>query len=290
MPTTVERPVVRSQIEPRLVERRRGVLEARRRKRRWRLIGAACGAAALACVLASLWSPVTDVDRIEVTGTQRLDHDSVRAAAGVAVGDQLIALDLGAVRDRLRDEPLIAGATVVREWPGSVHIDVVEEVPVLRVRTSEDIRVVSRSGRVLPADMDDGRVLPELEIPEVRLVEGASLPDSIRSTISVFTQMPQPLRDILGHGRVDDVGDLSFRLADDATVHFGPVEDVPAKLAAAQAFLSQVVQQCLDVVDVRQPDLVTASRRSGCAVPAPTEADTRSGPTPATTQQSESGR
>ena len=66
---------------------------------------------------------------------------------------------------------------------------------------------------------------------------------------------------------------MSFTLADDATIEFGPVEDVPAKLVAIQAFLDQVTLECLDVLDVREPGRVTASRVAGCAVPAPTDVD-----------------
>lgn len=277
MPATKDRKpsakqtVVRSQVEPRLVERRRRVVEERRRRTRRRVIAAVCAVAVVAAVVATLRSPLTDVDRIRVTGAERLSDETLRSASGIGIGDQMVAVDLAVARDGLRDLPMVAGARVVREWPSTVHVDVVEEVPVVLVRSGEVERVVSRSGRVLPDGLDEMGDLPLLEVGGVELIEGETVPEGTRAAVAVFTRIPDELRTSLGSASLDGSGDLTFHLPQDASLLFGPVEDVPAKLAATHAFLTRVIQDCLDVVDVRQPDLVTASRRSGCATPAPTE-------------------
>ncbi len=271
------RPVVRSQVEPRLVERRRRVVEERRRRRKRQVVAAVCLVAVVAAAAGTLASPLTDVDRVRVTGTERLSNETVVGSAGIETGDQMVSLDLAAARERLRDLPLVAGARVVREWPSTVHVDVVEEVPVVRMRSGDVERVVSRSGRVLPDGLDGVDGLPVLEVSGVDLVEGESLGENLHAAVGVFTRIPDALRPTLASASVDDAGNLTFHLEDDASVRFGPVEDVPAKLAATHAFLTQVVQECLDVVDVRQPDLVTASRRSDCVAPAPTEVAATSG-------------
>lgn len=263
--------VVRSQVEPRLVERRRRVLEERRRRTRRRVIAAVCVAALIAAVVATLGSPLTDVDHVRVTGLERLSEETVLSASGLEIGDQMLTADLAVARDGLRDLPMVSGARVVREWPSTIHIDVVEEVPLVLVRSGEVERVVSRSGRVLPDGLGDLGDLPLLEVGGVELIEGEPLAEGPRAAVGVFSRIPDVLRTTLGSASVDGSGGLTFHLADDASVLFGPVEDVPAKIAATHAFLTRVIQDCLDVVDVRQPDLVTASRRSGCATPAPTE-------------------
>ena len=285
MPTTKDRKVVpkpqvvRSQVEPRLVERRRRVLEERRRRTRRRVMAGVCVLALIGVVVGSLASPLTDVDRIRVTGMERATDEALRSASGIRIGDQMVTADLALARDELRALPMVAGARVVREWPSTVHIDVVEEVPVVLVRSGEVERVVSRSGRVLPDGLGDLGDLPLLEVSGVELIEGESLAEGMRAAVGVFTRIPDELRTTLGSASVDESGNLIFHLDDDADVLFGPVEDVPAKLAATHAFLTRVIQDCLDVVDVRQPDLVTASRRSGCATPAPTEVVKSSGST-----------
>lgn len=271
MTATETRPVVRSQVEPRLVERRRDVREAQRRRRRRRWIALGVVVALVAAVVGLAWSPVADVDIITVTGTERLAPDELRAASGIATGDHLVLVDLAAARDRLREMPLVAAASVQRQWPDAVRISVVEEVPLLRVRSGRQLRIVATTGRYLPDDLDGTEGLPVLEVPSGSLDDGDELPDALRPALVVFARVPPSLQERLSAARVDEDGALSFTLADDATIEFGPVEDVPAKLVAIQAFLDQVTLECLDVLDVREPGRVTASRVAGCAVPAPTD-------------------
>jgi cell division protein FtsQ len=275
--TQQRRPVVRSQVDPRIVERRRTVLEARRRRRRNRWIAVSVLLGAVAAALAVLWSPLTDVDRVVVEGATTIDPDAVRAAAGIAPGDQLVVVDLALARDGVRDLPTVAAASVVREWPDTIRVVVVEEVPLVRLRSGETVRVVSTSGRVLPPelpdtdDLPDDEGLPILDVADAGLEPGAQVPDQIVAALVVLARMSPSLGAELSSSALAPDGTLSFTLADGGTVRFGPVEDVPAKLLAIEAFLDQVTRECLDVLDVGRPDRPTASRVAGCVVPPPTE-------------------
>lgn len=271
MTATDSRPVVRSQVEPRIVERRRTVLEAQRRRRRLRWIALAAVVAVVAAAVGILWSPLVDVDRVSVRGADQIDDAELARVSGIRTGDHLAVVDLVAARERLRREPLVAAAQVERIWPDTVRITVVEEFPAVRIRAGEDDAVVSTTGRVLPDGVPGTEGLPVLEVPT--MPEGAELSEELGRTLVVFARVPSSLRPVLSTGRLDESGELTFALDDDATVLFGRVEDVPAKLLAVQAFVEQVQMQCLDVLDVRQPGRPTASRIAGCAVPAPTEVD-----------------
>ena len=201
------------------------------------------------------------------------------------------SVDLAAVRTRLRAQPMVAAATVTREWPATVRIELVEETPLLRLRSNNVERIVSRSGTVLPDDLlpdellpgdpgagdpVDAATLPVLDVTDALpagtdWATATEVPDELADVLVVHARMPDAMRGPLSDGRLDRDGDLSFLLDDDATIRFGPVEDVPAKLVAVRAFLEQVTLECLDVLDVRQPDRPTASRQADCLVPAPTE-------------------
>jgi cell division protein FtsQ len=268
---TETRPVVRSQVEPRIVERRRNVLEARRRSRRNRWIALAVVVALVAGAIALVWSPVLDVDRVVVDGTGTVEVEQVLDAADVDPGSPLALVDLAAVRSQVRALPGVAAASVTREWPDTVRIVVLEEVPLVRVRSGGTEAVVASTGAVL-GEADGSGSLPLLELPAGSLGDADQLPDELAPALVVYARMPEALRATLASGRVDDAGSMWFDLADGATVRFGPVQDVPAKLAALQAFLEQVHLECLDVLDV-STSRVTASRVPGCAVPAPTAVD-----------------
>lgn len=271
MTATGTRPVVRSQVEPRIVERRRTVLEAHRRRRRRRWVALAVVVVALLGAIGVALSPLMQVDRVQVVGAERLDPTELATATGIVSGDRMVTVDLAEARRQLRDLPMVAAATVTREWPRTVRVAVVEEEPLVVVRSGELRLPVSRTGRVLPAGLDGVDALPELQVPEVDLDEGAPLPEELQSALLVYERMPEGLRSELSVGRLDPDGQLEFALADDASVHFGAVRDIPAKLAAAEAALAQVERTCLAVLDVREPSRPTASRIEGCAVPAPTD-------------------
>ena len=292
--TTTERPrVVRSQVEPRLVDRRRRVREAQRRRRRNRLVAIGAAVAVVAAAVGAAWSPLTDVDTIDVVGTDALTADQIRTASGIDKGDQMVAVDLSAVRTRLRAEPMVAAASVTREWPATVRIELAEETPLLRVRAGEVEHIVSRTGSVLPDDLDVAGALPRLDVTEALPADidweaAGEVPEALTGVLVVHARMPDALRVPLSDGRLDRDGDLSFRLDEQATVRFGPVEDVPAKLVAVRAFLEQVTLECLDVLDVRQPGRPTASRRADCVVPPPTEVSgTASGATAASPDETD---
>ncbi len=273
--------MVRSQVEPRIVERRRTVREAARARRRRRWIAVAVLVALVAATIAALWSPLTDVDEIVVTGTDRLSSDELVAVTGIETGDQLVALDLSEARERLRALPWVSSATVTRRWPSGIEIVVLEERPAVVVADGSGAVVVSSTGRVLAHEADDGdgvttmnaALLPRLELEGAAAPRalGTDVPDDILRAATVFARMPESVLAEIPVGRLDRDGTMAFEL-DEGTVVFGPVEDVPAKLATIDSVLSQVVRDCMARLDVREPRRPTVSRVDGCDLPAPLDA------------------
>ena len=265
------RPEVRSAVEPRIVERRRGVETASHRRRTRRRVALAAAVAVFAGAAALAFSPVADLDRVVVTGTSQLDDDGVARIAGLEPGRALLAIDLATARDRLLADPGVAAATVEREWPGTVRVSIVEERPVAAVAVGDGARVVAISGRVLGAGVAaDGLPLVELagvEVPE----EGDRLDERARRVVALLADLRPELAGQLVGVRLDDSGDLQLDVDGGASVRFGPLEDVPAKLLAIETVFDRVVQECLAVLDVREPTRPAVSRADGCAAPEPTE-------------------
>lgn len=66
---------------------------------------------------------------VTVSGHHRLERDAVLARAGLAPGENILAVNLAAVRKRLRSHPWIAEASVRREIPRAIHIRIEEHRP-----------------------------------------------------------------------------------------------------------------------------------------------------------------
>ena len=112
--------------------------------------------AAIAIVVALAHLPWDDlrrkvaiIDAVEVQGTQYLDAARVREVAGLAVGGDLIAASPARARQSLLLHPRIADATVIRRWPRSLVVRIVEREPVMLVARGVPWEL-DRAGVLLP--------------------------------------------------------------------------------------------------------------------------------------------
>jgi cell division protein FtsQ len=122
---------------PFLRPRRRARLRPRRRGLAGRLVlGLQVGAVGI-LALAGAWtawqkvfaSERLRVGRLEVTGSHFLSEGEVRELIGPAVGENILALDIEALKARLRASPWVADATVTRALPDTLRVEIHERVP-----------------------------------------------------------------------------------------------------------------------------------------------------------------
>ncbi len=128
-PTPEESPFLRRHVRTRMRPRRRG----------WsaRLLVVLQISAILILVGVAAWtgyqrvlaSERLRVERVEVRGSHFLSEGEVRELLGPAVGENILSLDLAALKARLRASPWVADATVTRTLPNTVRVEVLERVP-----------------------------------------------------------------------------------------------------------------------------------------------------------------
>src|SRR5712672_381380 len=66
------------------------------------------------------------ITTVAINGRKQLTQDEVLAIGGVNGRSSLLFLDAAAVREKLKANPWIAEATVLKLYPGQLHIDLVE--------------------------------------------------------------------------------------------------------------------------------------------------------------------
>jgi cell division protein FtsQ len=69
------------------------------------------------------------VGRVQVSGSHFLSEGEVRELLGPAVGENILALDIEALKARLRASPWVADATVSRTLPDALRVEIRERVP-----------------------------------------------------------------------------------------------------------------------------------------------------------------
>ena len=89
------------------------------------------------------------IKTVAINGRRQLSQDEVLAIGGVTGRSSLLFLDAGAVRDRLKANPWIADATVIKYYPGALEIDIVERSAFALWQEDGKLSVIADDGAVL---------------------------------------------------------------------------------------------------------------------------------------------
>ncbi len=111
-------------------------------------------------------SPYFRVERIVVSGENRLSEIEVLNLARIDKGSNILEIDLRRVSDRIEQHPWVQKAFVKRELPQRIIIDVMERVPVAMINLDR-LYLVDKKGVIFkevgPEDTFDVPVLTGLE-------------------------------------------------------------------------------------------------------------------------------
>ena len=89
------------------------------------------------------------ITAVAINGRKQLTQDEVLATGGVNGRSSLLFLDAAAVRDKLKANPWIADATVLKLYPGQLQIDIVERSAFALWQQGGRVSVISDDGAVL---------------------------------------------------------------------------------------------------------------------------------------------
>ena len=89
------------------------------------------------------------ITALAINGRKQLTQDEVLAIGGVNGRSSLLFLDAAAVRDRLKANPWIAEATVLKLYPGHLEIDLVERTAFALWQCDGRLSVIADDGAVL---------------------------------------------------------------------------------------------------------------------------------------------
>jgi len=210
-------------------------------------------------------SPLLDVDRVVIEGAGHTGDAPVRAAAAIGRGAAMTDVDsAGAVR-RVSRLPWVGRVEVVREWPSTIRIRVVERGATAVTRTAVPAGGAASPGAaVAPWVLVDrlGRVLAPVASPPpgVAIVDGVppagapgtQVPAATRRVLDVAAQLPPGLAPRVATVTLGAMG-VELRLKPQGVVVVGGGDDIAAKLRATQTVLAAVDGRTVSTLDVRIP-------------------------------------
>jgi cell division protein FtsQ len=198
-------------------------------------------------VWAALKSPWATVQRIEVTGTDRVSPATIRGEALPEVGHPMLLARTSDIAARVKAQRLIRSVTVERHWPGTLRVRVVEREPVAVLPVGSQLALVDDDGvviqRVLASHAPAG--LPRVEVSLAVAGNGV-----LRGCLDVLHGLPANLAGQVSSIGADSSDGIWLKLKDGARVEWGDSADTPHKAQVLTALLPQHGVN----YDVRSPD------------------------------------
>jgi len=124
------------------------------------------------------------ITTVAINGRKQLTQDEVLASGGVNGRSSLLFLDAAAVRDRLKANPWIADATVLKLYPGQLQIDIVERSAFALWQQDGRLSVISEDGTVLEPYLSSRFV-------SLPLVVGKGAETHARDFLALLARYPQ---------------------------------------------------------------------------------------------------
>lgn len=250
-------------IDPRIRARRIEVRRVEGLRRLQRLLELAVVAAVALGFLAALWSPLLDVDEVQVRGAASTGADVVLERTGIHVGDRLVSIDLREVGTRLAALPWVQEVRLHRRVSGVVSIEVRERTAVAALRSPAGTMLVDREGRVLGPQLGSPtHALPALIGVDGAVAPGEFLDGSVADALAVAAAVTAASPGALVALRPDG---LTAELASGGEVRFGDATHLDAKVRSLRTVLDQVDLACLGVLDLRLPGSPVLTREERCS-------------------------
>lgn len=124
------------------------------------------------------------ITTVAINGRKQLSQDEVLAVGGVNGRSSLLFLDAATVRDKLKANPWIADATILKLYPGRLQIDIVERSAFALWQQDGRLSVIADDGAVLEPYMSRRFI-------SLPLVVGKGAADKARDFLALLDRYPQ---------------------------------------------------------------------------------------------------
>lgn len=187
------------------------------------------------------------VGEVNLRGRVHAPLDVLAEAVGVERGDLILSLDLDAVRRRIEAIGWVKQATIWRQLPDMLHIEIVEREPFARWQIDGRVYLIDR----------DGKVLEEGDRPDFSdrlLLVGAGASDKAHDLLAMLQADPVLAQRVVHATRVRSRRwDIAF---DNGVIARLPEEN-PEQAWARLIALEQshgLLRRDIEIVDLRQED------------------------------------
>lgn len=250
-------------VDPRMKARRIAVIRAQGR-RRLRVLAVVLG---LVLAAAAAWgvsrTPLLDVDRITITGTDPADRTEILDSSKVSVGLPMLFLDVDEAQRSVESLPWVRSAQVWRDWPATVRIAVEPRVPAAAVPASQGRTALIDANGYAIGWGSESTAVPHVSVPFSGQL--GDIHTAADGPLAVVAAMPEDLRAWVRSVTLEtDHDEIGLALVGGATVVLGEPVLIDDKISALRAMLATADLECITTIDVTMPDIATVTRHHPC--------------------------
>jgi cell division protein FtsQ len=209
-------------------------------------------------------SPFFAARTIDVRGASHVPRSEVLRIAAVAHDTNVFTLDAGAAERRLERDPWITEATVTKDLPSTLVIDIHERIAVAVAESDGVLRLVADDGALLDAAHPrDAAGMPSIVMADADGVEPSL--EAVGGAARAIAAMAPTLRRRIDAVSILPDGQLRVDLSSGASAAYGDVAELQEKAMALRAVLDYAAERGATVVsaDVRVPSAPTAVLTGG---------------------------
>jgi cell division protein FtsQ len=187
---------------------------------------------------------------IALAGNHHVTREEVLATAGITGTTSLLFLDVGETRERLKTNPWIADATVLKLYPGELQIGIKEREAFALWQKDGQVSVIADDGTVLEPYVTPGLI-------RLPLVVGRGAETRAKEFLALLDRYPA-MRDFVRASVLVGERRWNLRLRNGIDVRL-PESDVASALERLVALDREknLITRDILAIDLRLPDRVT---------------------------------
>jgi cell division protein FtsQ len=220
----------------------------------WAVVVLVLGAALAAALR---YAPFFEVEQVSVVGNDQVSVEQVLAAAEVSDGTALMSVPVHTIEQRIETLDAVASASVTREWPDAVRIEVRERRVVGYIALTDGVGLVGSDGTVYRRQSEVPRTLPALT--GVSGAVGATVTSggeaSSAAVFAVAESLPRELQRAVAQVEADDTRDVRVVFDDGVVVTWGSAASAAQKVSVVTLLRERKEWgRAFTRVDVSAPD------------------------------------
>jgi cell division protein FtsQ len=215
---------------------------------------------------ANAWKSSLRINQIKIDGNRIVGANEILQLTQVQMNALLYKVDLTAIQRNVMSHHYIKDAVVERNLPNSIHIQVVERVPIAIVNRPETM-YLDENGMVLPRSISH-RLFDLPMISGISASEPLALGSIIKQSdviealqlLATMKTMNRPMYHNISEVQVRNGGDIVVYSTEcGVPIIFGR-DEMPSKLVRLETFWNNVVRtrgtQSLQYIDLRYQDQI----------------------------------